>query len=117
MTRNEIVEEVIRLLRDHHSGRRGSINQEPYTHDFFALFAQAYNAGMMRGSDDVLYADALARIIVARAPELAEGPVWVLHRLWSDWTYSWDHAAERTASPDGQGPAPKPRTTLLNRTR
>jgi hypothetical protein len=104
MTRNEIVEEVIRLLRDHHSGRR----------DFFKLFAEAYNAGMMRGSDDVLYADALASIIVARAPELAEGPVWELHRFWSDWTYAWDHAAERTASPDGQGP--KPRTTLINRT-
>ena len=98
MTKNEIVEEVIGLLRDHKSNLRGSIHQDPYKHDFFRLFATAYNAGMMRGgSADVLYADALTGMIVARAPELAEGSDWEsLYQFWSEWTYAWDHASERT---------------------
>jgi hypothetical protein len=96
MTKDEIVEGVIKLLRDHRSGMRGTIHQEPYTHDFFELFAKAYNAGMMSGSENVLYADALTSIVAARAPELMEGPDWEsLRQFWRDWTYAWNHAAER----------------------
>jgi len=95
MTKNEIVEQIIVLLRNHKEGRSGSIHQDPYKHDFFALFAEAYNAEMV-GSDNVLYADALADAIIERAPELAEGLTWqILHRFWAEWTYAWDHAGER----------------------
>jgi hypothetical protein len=96
MTKDEIVTEVIRLLR--HNKQRllgGSIHQDPYKHDFFALFAEAYNAGLMKGSQDVLYADALKDLIVARAPELADEKGWRnLSEFWLEWTYAWDHASE-----------------------
>jgi len=94
MTKNEIVDEVIKLLHDHKAERAGSIHQDPYKHDFFRLFAAAYNAGMMEKNE--LRADALTQLIVARAPELVEDRVWdSLYHFWSDWTYAWDHAGER----------------------
>ena len=90
VTQEEIVENIIQLLRAHKEGLLGSIHQDPYTRNFFVQFRDAYNAGM------TLYADALRDIIVARAPELAEGETWdTLYRFWSDWTYAWDHASER----------------------
>jgi hypothetical protein len=96
MTRDEIVDEVIELLRQHKKGWRGSIHQDPYKSDFFALFAKAYNAGLMRhGWDDVLFADALADCIADRAPELLDldpRGTWVnLHTFWMEWTYAWQH--------------------------
>jgi hypothetical protein len=91
MTKSEIVDGVIELLHGHKSGDRGSIHQDPYKADFFKLFAAAYNAG----GGNVLYADALAALVVARAPELAKGEVWKnLYNAWSEWTYAWDHAFE-----------------------
>jgi hypothetical protein len=96
MTKDEIVDEVISLLRDHKAGRRGSIHQDPDKHDFFRLFATAYNAGMMKsGSPDFLRADALTEMIATRAPELVEGEVWQgLYGLCFAWTYTWDHGSE-----------------------
>jgi hypothetical protein len=95
-TRSEIIEQVIRLLRDHEEGRRGSINDDQNKRDFFALFAEAYNAGMMRGGDNVLYADALNLAIVERAPKLADGRAWKsLYGFWLEWTYAWNHAAQK----------------------
>jgi hypothetical protein len=95
MTRDDIIESLIRLLRDHEEGGRGSIHQDPYKSDFFALFADAYNSGLMSGSEHVLYADALPDAIDERAPELTGGPTWkILHGFWTEWTYAWDHAAE-----------------------
>lgn len=97
MSRDEIIDGVIQLLRDHKEGHRGSIHQEPYKRDFFALFAEAYNAGMMGGrSDDVLSADALATSITERAPELVEDRTWeALYRFWLEWTYAWRHIPQR----------------------
>ena len=93
MMRNEILEKVILLLRQHKDGSRGSIHQEPWKADFFMIFAEAYNAGMMHGTDGLLTADALTASVTDRAPELAEGQTWeALHRFWSDWTYAWAHA-------------------------
>jgi hypothetical protein len=97
MTKSEIVDRVMELLQQHKSGLRGSIHQDPYKHDFFELFAAAYNAGMMKErSQIILYADALSDAVVERAPELTETPVWDnLRQFWSEWTYAWDHSAER----------------------
>ena len=68
---------------------------------FAALFAEAYNAGLMTGSGDVLHADALADIIVDRARHFAYGRTFrVLRDLWSEWTYAWDHAAELRRAPE-----------------
>jgi hypothetical protein len=100
VTRGEIVDQVIDLLRSHAFEARGSamvgsIHQEPYKHDFFTLFAAAFNNGMMRGSGDVLNADALLDSIKERAPELLHGEAWRnLYTFWSEWTYAWRHASE-----------------------
>jgi hypothetical protein len=51
MTRLELVDQIIELLRRHKDGRAGSIHQDPYKSDFFRLFADAYNAGMMHRAD------------------------------------------------------------------
>jgi hypothetical protein len=97
MTRNEIIERIIGLLREHKENQRGSIHQEPYKRDFFELFAEAYNAGMMSGrNNDVLYADTLAVSLADRSPELVEGQTWdALYQFWSEWTYAWRHSAQR----------------------
>ena len=94
MNRDELVDQLITLLRQHKAEQRGSIHQEPYKGDFFRLFAVAYNAGMMRSdAPKSARADALIVPFVSRAPELIEGPVWeTFHQFWSDWTYAWDHA-------------------------
>ncbi|HEX3505484.1 MAG TPA: hypothetical protein VHU22_19030 [Xanthobacteraceae bacterium] len=96
MTKDEIVDGVIELLRQHKEGLRGSIHQDPYKHDFFVLFAEAFNGGMMRGHEDVLYADGLVNSVTVRAPDLCEGEAWrALYTFWADWTYAWEHVAER----------------------
>ena len=47
-------------------------------------------AGMMDGSDNVLYADALNDAVVARAPGLAESNTFrLLHTFWGEWTFAW----------------------------
>jgi hypothetical protein len=96
MTKDEIVDGVIGLLRQHKEGARRSIHQDPYKHDLFALFAEAFNGGMMRGhEDDALYADKLVNLVTVRAPDLCEGEAWrALYSFWADWTYAWQHAAE-----------------------
>jgi hypothetical protein len=97
MTQDDIVSEIIALLRDHKEGFRGSMHQEPYTHDFFRVFAIAYNARFMsdRGPGN-LRADALNDLIVAREPDLVDGEPWnTLRTFWSDWTYAWDQSALR----------------------
>jgi hypothetical protein len=95
MTKDEIVDGVIELLRQHKEGLRGSIHQDPYKDDMFALFADAFNGGMMRGHEDVLCADALVNLITVRAPDLCEGEAWrTLYTFWAEWTYAWQHAGE-----------------------
>lgn len=91
MAREEIIERVISLVRATEENKlRGSIHQEAYKEDFFRLFAEAFNAGMMHGSDDVLYADALADAVGERAPELVETNTFrTLHTFWHEWTFAW----------------------------
>jgi hypothetical protein len=92
MTRDELVGEIIRLLRNHKDGLAGSIHQDPYKSDFFKLFAAAYNAGMMHRADYPAHMDALVSPLVAREPELIEGKTWqTLCDFWGEWTYAWDH--------------------------
>jgi hypothetical protein len=94
MNRDELVDQLIALLRQHKAGLRGSIQQDPYKQDFFRLFAAAYNAGMM-GPDAPKSARAggLIGSLVTRAPELVKEPAWdTLYQFWSEWTYAWDHA-------------------------
>ncbi len=93
MKETEIVDAVIELLREHAS----EIHQDPYKHDFFRLFAAAYNAGMIHGGGQSFLR--LNALIFARAPQLAAGSAWDnLYQFWSEWTYAWDHVSELRAS-------------------
>ena len=97
MTHEEIIEGVIKLLRAHKDGLRGSIHQDPYKSDFFKLFAAAWNAGLIECSGRLNYlsADALTDIVVSRAPELVDDATWDnLRRFWQEWTYAWKHRSE-----------------------
>jgi len=92
-SRNEIVDDVIELLRQHNENRRGYIHQEPYKADFFRLFAAAFNGGMMNRFDDCLYADALGDSIADRAPDVLGTKTWdELYSMWGAWTYAWKQA-------------------------
>jgi hypothetical protein len=88
-TRTEIVDGVIRLLRDHKNKLAGSIHQDPYKSDFFKLFADAYNAGLMQQYR--LRADALADSVAERDPDVTGDELFVtLITFWREWTYAWE---------------------------
>jgi hypothetical protein len=98
MNRDEIIENVITLLREHEESGglvklRGSIHQEPYKRDFFNLFAEAFNAGLMRDTlKGYLSADALNDVIAERAPDVVGNKTFrELHTFWQGWTYAWEH--------------------------
>src|SRR4051794_21757140 len=42
VNREEILDRIVLLLRQHNEGLRGTIHQEPYKGDFFELFAAAF---------------------------------------------------------------------------
>ena len=101
MTKDEIIGQVITLLRDHQQNRRGIIQQEPYKGDFFALFVKAYNAGFLGKRQgrrhDSLDPDALCDILLARDPDVVDSateytPWSQFRKLWQEWSYAWDHA-------------------------
>jgi hypothetical protein len=93
----EIVDGVILLLQHHKNNLAGSIHQDPYKSDFFRLFADAYNAGLMASNN--LQADALANFIEERDPDLidlTDNSTYVnLLTFWREWTYAWDRINQR----------------------
>jgi hypothetical protein len=92
MDRENIVEQVIDLLRQHVNGQRGSILEEPYKGDLFELFATAFNAGLIENSGELscLGAAALADVIESRVPDLMEHETWpTMLVFWREWTYAW----------------------------
>jgi hypothetical protein len=98
VNRDDIVDEIARLLHEHIDGYRGTIHQEPY--DFFRLFAAAFNAGLIESPGRSLYlsADALADILATRAPETVECETFrSLHAFWHEWTYAWKRRGQATA--------------------
>ena len=102
MTRDEILEGVIDLLRQHQKGMRGTIHQEPYKGDFFRFFAAAWNAGLLMNTPQpsgYLSADALADVLAERAPDVVDTERWdttwfSLLTMWGDWTYAWRRHGE-----------------------
>jgi hypothetical protein len=94
VSKDEIVSEVIRLLREHVAGSRGSVHQDPYKKDFFNQFAHAYNAGYLSRSNhsDFLSAQVLLDIIEVREPELFNhDSSHSLKVFWQEWTYAWSN--------------------------
>jgi hypothetical protein len=94
MDRNEIVDTLGELLRQHKDGLRGSIHQEPYRGDLFKLFAEAFNQGLITtpSQPGYLSADALSDTLSERVPEILDSqPFRDLHTMWGEWTYAWRH--------------------------
>ena len=92
MERDQIIEEIAKLLRQHIDGLRGTIHQEPYKGDFFGLFAAAFNSGLIKspGQKDYLSAEALTDVLAERAPETVDSDAFQhLRTFWNEWTYAW----------------------------
>jgi hypothetical protein len=69
MDREQIVNELIDLLRYHDTVSSASLSQEPYKGDLFKIFAAACNAGLMTRNPEYgryLSADALGDILFAK---------------------------------------------------
>ena len=91
MTKDEIINEVIKLLNGQFIGVFGYIGQEPYRGDFFKLFAAAYNGGHS------LTADSLREFIIVRwctgdetENEKKSALMKQLLPCWHEWKYAWD---------------------------
>ena len=94
MTREEVLGQIEKLLRQSRDGTRGSIDREPNKGDLFRLFAAAFNSGFIDapGQSDNLYADTLTNTLANRAPDLADHLAWhTLYNLWSAWIYAWQN--------------------------
>lgn len=90
MKHEAIVNDMVDLLRQHHTGQRGSIYQEPYKGDLFRLFADVFNEGP--GQIGSLTADAVIATICERAPELAGSKeLSSFYSMWREWLYAWHH--------------------------
>src|ERR1700730_16381411 len=94
--RNEILDGIVGLLRQHKEGLRGTIHQEPYKGDFFRFFAAAWNAGLIDQPQPPGYlsADALADAPADCAPDVVDIERWdttwfALLTMWGEWTYAW----------------------------
>lgn len=95
MTREEVLDQIEELLRQHKDGTRGAIDREPNKSDLFRLFAAAFNGGLTDAPDQSgnLHADALVNTLTSRAPELTDQVAWhTLYSFWSAWTYAWQQA-------------------------
>jgi len=86
MKHDEIIEQIITLLRSHEK-HGGYFHREPYKGDFFRLFVLANERGAG------LKADRLQSLIASRAPELFDGKNWpLLYAAWPEWDYAWSRA-------------------------
>jgi hypothetical protein len=102
MTLDEIVDEIIRLIRTRDE-LGGYFQQEPYKGDFFRLFLAAVDAGLLTPTaPKSLRLDSLISIIGARDPDVFDGE-------------TMPGRAQRKPSKDkghGIDPADSPATTL-----
>ncbi len=98
MTRDEIVAEIIDLLRGHLGSGRGDMGQDPYRSDLFKVFARAHRAGLC--VPEGLRADPMAEVVIARwikgedderTEKLKRGLIQDLAVRWTYWQYAWDN--------------------------
>ena len=100
MTQEDIIQKVIDYIDLQLHGVMGTIHQEPYKSEFFALFAEAYNKGFM--ADRSLTADALLDILNAEWFLDEHGTnaerlecVEPLLFYWHAWRYAWDRCDQK----------------------
>ena len=93
MSINEIVNEIIRLVRARDTNG-GHFHDEPYKGDFFRLFIAAWDAGLLkRTGPKSLKLDSLIRIIGDRDPAIFDGETWLMFcAAWPEWDYAWSQA-------------------------
>lgn len=94
MNKEEIIDSILRLLRLHKDGLRGSIHQDPYKSDLFQQFSIAFNEGYLAHSANAnfLSAEVLREAIAARDPDLLKHDLLPsLHSFWNEWAYAWNH--------------------------
>ena len=53
MTRSEILQKIIEYLDLQVDGMMGEIYQDPYRGEFFELFAEAYNQGLIANNSEL----------------------------------------------------------------
>jgi hypothetical protein len=109
MSINEIVNEIIRLVRARDTNG-GHFHDEPYKGDFFRLFIAAWDAGLLkRTGPKSLKLDSLISIIGDRDPAIFDGETWLMFcAAWPEWDYAWSQAksgAVRMMTPrlEGEG--------------
>lgn len=110
---NQLLDEVESIVLDAHAQTRPP-EVDPFRGQLFALFAQAYNAGLTAdGCEPDLSADGLCKELATRwglrdaatqamsqqtgmsAENLAHMRLlWSVMRMWMEWTYAWDRSAE-----------------------
>ncbi len=98
MTQEELIKALIALLDGHLTGLRGSVQQEPYKQDFFALFSQVHRIGYFEPpSSPLLTADSLRDILVNRwfaddgQDDEREELLNQLLSAWREWRYALEH--------------------------
>jgi len=91
MTKNEIVDELARLLVQHYKALSGHIDQEPYKGDIFQLFVEASRTGIYDGDFGSLTAEAIAPMLAEKGvPSVQDDKlIGVFLTMWSEWTYVW----------------------------
>ena len=78
MSINEIINEIIRLVRARDTNG-GHFHDEPYKGDFFRLFIAAWDAGLLkRAGPKSLKLDSLIRIVGDRDPAIFDGDTWLM---------------------------------------
>ena len=100
MTRNEILQKIMEYLDLQVDGMMGKISQDPYRGEFFELFAEAYNQGLI--ANKALRANVLKDIFQNRWYEDSDDRnidridfVEDFLMYWHAWEYAWEQHGKR----------------------
>jgi hypothetical protein len=98
MTQEQILTEVIAYLNSQRQGGTGSLYQEPYRMQLCALFAEAYNQGLITNGSLVaekMCDSVLERWLTRNQEEDKKRLPYLdkVHMAWYEWQYAWQHSA------------------------
>jgi hypothetical protein len=98
MTQEQILTEVIAYLNSQRRGGTGFLYQEPYRMQLFALFAEAYNQGLITNGSLVaekMRDSVLERWLTRNQEEDKKRLPYLdkVHMAWYEWQYAWQHSA------------------------
>jgi hypothetical protein len=126
MQSGDIIDRLYTYLDEHLHGVRGSVYQEPYKRDMFALFREAYRGGYFQrqSGEQLLTADALGDVLIDRwfaddgRNEARERLLGQMMPMWQEWQYAWDRYQQSPALGDNtqRMRRPQPSTADLFKT-